>query len=258
MAIHGKRFGVPRAVFTDDRFTGNHPSINAEFNKALDLIRSLGGVVVDPADIPSAAHARTFLSEIEKPMLKVDLKVDLNRYLGSLRSVPTNVTTLKALIEYNYKHSELERTNPDGGQSLLVESQETNGHNPTYFTTLDKKFKLGREQGIDAALQAHCLDALILPSNGLTTSIAALAGYPVITVPLGFHPEEIDVTESSRSVFPMPGPHTIFPAPGVPFGISFLGTAYSEPSLIGFAYAYEQNTHARLKRRAYPAAIPTC
>ncbi|CAE7219337.1 unnamed protein product [Rhizoctonia solani] len=257
-AIQGKRFGVPRAVFTDDRFTGNHPSINAEFSKALDLIRSLGGIVVDPADIPSAAHARTFLSDIEMPMLKVDLKVDLNRYLRNLRFVPTNVTTLKALIEYNYEYSELERTNSDGGQSLLVESQETNGYSSAYFSTLDRKFKLGREQGIDAALQAYSLDALILPSNGLTTSLAALAGYPVITVPLGFHPEELNAAQGSRGVFPTPGPHTIFPAPGVPFGLSFLGTAYSEPNLIGFAYAYEQNTHTRLGRRAYPAAIPTC
>jgi amidase len=73
------------------------------------------------------------------------------------------------------------------------------------------------------------------------------AGYPIVTVPLGFYPND---TETKSA-----GPSTVWPAPGVPFGLSFMGTAWSEYELIGFAYAYEQKTKTRLQRRAYPAAI---
>ncbi|KAG8685163.1 hypothetical protein FRC09_014924 [Ceratobasidium sp. 395] len=77
-----------------------------------------------------------------------------------------------------------------------------------------------------------------------------MAGYPIVTVPLGFFPNDTKVTPGSA------GPNTVYPAPGAPFGLAFLGTAYSEPSLISFAYAYEQKTHTRIKRRAYAAAVP--
>jgi len=67
-------------------------------------------------------------------------------------------------------------------------------------------------------------------------------------VPLGFFPENVTIRPS--------GPDTVYPAPGIPFGLSFLGTAFSDFDLIGFGYAYEQATKTRLARKAYPAAIP--
>lgn len=114
------------------------------------------------------------------------------------------------------------------------------------------------------------LDALVLPAPGLTTVPAAIAGYPIVTgttnvkltvlatltfyfcsvsVPLGFYPENVTIG--------LAGPETVYPAPGVPIGLSFLGTAFSEFSLIGFAFAYEQKTQTRLARKAFLEAIPT-
>ncbi|KAG8697196.1 hypothetical protein FRC08_006679 [Ceratobasidium sp. 394] len=246
-AIKGKRFGVPRAVFTNDSLTGNHPSINIEFDKALDVIRSLGGVIVDPADIPSAPKIGF---ESEMLVFKVDFKVDLSRYLGTLKHVPTNVTGLAGIIAFNNAHENLEKPKGYEAQSMLIESELTSGYNSTYYSALYSNCAAGREQGIDAALKTHDLDALLLPSNGFTSSVAAVAGYPIVTVPLGFHPDDTEVTRRDS------GRHTVFPAPGIPFGLAFMGTAYSEPSLIGFAYAYEQHTHTRLERLAYPQAIP--
>ena len=78
---------------------------------------------------------------------------------------------------------------------------------------------------------------------------SAIAGYPIVTVPLGFYPDNVTIGSA--------GPLTVYPAPGVPFGLSFLGTAFSEFDLISFAFAYEQKTHTRLQRKAFPAAIPT-
>jgi len=93
----------------------------------------------------------------------------------------------------------------------------------------------------------------------------AIAGYPIVTgerffprqvpvdahispVPLDFYPNNVKIGSA--------GPVTVYPAPGVPFGLSFLGTAFSEFDLIGFAYAYEQKTKTRLARKAMPNAIP--
>ncbi|KAG8733469.1 hypothetical protein FRC11_006017 [Ceratobasidium sp. 423] len=244
-SVKGKRFGVPRAVFTDNAITGNHPSINVEFNKSLDIIRSMGGIVIDPADLPSA---NDILKSPEMSVLKADLKIDLNRYLKGLKSIPTGSGTLKKIIEFNDVYKNLEQPEGYEGQTIFIAAEATSGYNSTYYDWLREDYELGRQRGIDGALQAHNLDALLLPTNGITPSPAALAGYPIVTVPLGFHPND--------TVVRYYGPNTVFPAPGVPFGLSFFGTAYSEPSLIGFAYAYEQRTHTRLKRRAYEEAIP--
>ncbi|KAH7334049.1 amidase signature enzyme [Rhizoctonia solani] len=244
-AVRGKRFGVPRAVFTDDSMTDNHPSINVEFNKSLDIIRSMGGIVVDPADLPGAHELP---DSQEMTVLQVDLKIDLNKYLKSLKFIPTGTDTLGKIIEFNDAYKDLEQPKGYEGQTIFIESEATSGYNPEYYDALRENYELGRQRGIDGALKAHKLDALLLPTNGHASSPAALAGYPIITVPLGFHPND--------TVVGWVGPNTVFPAPGLPFGLSFLGTAYSEPSLIGFAYAYEQRTHTRLKRLAYEEAMP--
>jgi len=106
-------------------------------------------------------------------------------------------------------------------------------------------YAIGRG-GIDGTLKKYELDALVMPSEHVST-LPAIAGYPIITVPLGFLPAEtpLDEAKPTRSK----GPH-------MPFGVSFFGTAYSEFQLIQYAYAYEQATHARLKQKAYPEAIP--
>ncbi|KAH7334050.1 amidase signature enzyme [Rhizoctonia solani] len=248
-AIKGKRFGVPRGKFTNDAETGNNPAINAEFNKALDVIRSLGGIVVDPVELPVADSLNT-LSDNSALVLATGFKVVINNYLKSLKSIPTKVTSLAKLIVYNDEHKDLEQPAGYEGQDVFLASESTSGYNSAYYNALRTNFALTREQGIDAALKSNKLDALVLPTDGLIITPVAIAGYPMISVPLGFHPD-------NTTAVPTNSGKTVYPAPGVPFGLSFIGTAYSEPSLIGFAYAYEQRSQNRLKRRAYTKAIPT-
>ncbi|EMD38861.1 hypothetical protein CERSUDRAFT_112583 [Gelatoporia subvermispora B] len=245
-ALKGKRIGVPRAVFLNDTITGNDPSIGQAFEEALNTIRSLGATVVDPADIPSAEQILT--SNAENLVLDVDFKIQLNAYYAALLANPSGVRTLAELIQFNNDNPALEEPPRFEDQSTLIEAQSTNGMNSTYFQALAMDKELGATNGIDAALQQNNLDALILPAAGLTTVPAAIAGYPIITVPLGFYPDNVTVG--------LAGPETIYPAPGVPFGLSFLGTAFSEFDLIGFAFAYEQKTQTRLARRAFAEAIP--
>ncbi|KAI0077607.1 amidase signature enzyme [Panus rudis PR-1116 ss-1] len=245
-ALKGKRIGVPRKVFLNDSITGNDPFVNVEFEKALDTIRSLGATVVDPADLPSAEEIA--VSDNETIVLDVDFKIQLDQYYQNLKSNPSGVRSLADLIKFNDDHPDLEEPPRFEDQSELIESEATNGMNSTYFAALAFDKDLGATRGIDAALKAHNLDALVLPAQGFTTVPAAIAGYPIITVPLSFYPNNVTIQ--------LAGPETVYPAPGVPFGLSFLGTAFSEFELVGLAFAYEQKTKTRLARKAFEEAIP--
>lgn len=226
---------------------GTDPSVLAAFEEALNVIRSLGATIVDPANLPSADEI--VRSNNETIVLDTDFKVELNNYFANLEEVPTGVRTLADLIAFDDAHPDEEEPTGFEDQSELIESEATTGFNATYLAALAADHDLGRTRGIDAALKEFDLDALVLPATGLVTVPAAIAGYPIVTVPLGFYPDNT-TTQSA-------GPETVYPAPGVPFGLSFFSTAFSEFELVGLAFAYEQATHTRLERKAYAAAIPT-
>ncbi|KAF8963514.1 amidase signature enzyme [Flammula alnicola] len=245
-ALKGKRIGVPRRVFLNDSISGNDPFVNVVFEQALETIKSLGATVVDPADLPSADEIAN--SNNETIVLDIDFKIQLNAYYAALLENPSGVRSLAELIAFDDANPTLEEPTGFKDQSILIESEATTGRNSTFFDSLAFDKELGATRGIDAALNAHNLDALVLPAPGFTTVPAAIAGYPIITVPLGFYPDNQTISSA--------GPLTVYPAPGVPIGLSFLGTAFSEFELIGFGFAYEQKTQTRLARKAIPAAIP--
>ncbi|KAF8653648.1 hypothetical protein AX16_003800 [Volvariella volvacea WC 439] len=245
-ALKGKRIGVPRHVFLNDSITKNDPSVGVTFEKALKTIKDLGATIVDPADMPSADEM--LVSKNESLVMHVEFKVQLNEWYASLLDNPSGVRSLADLIEFNNNNEALERPEGFRDQSILIEAELTKGFNSTYFEALAFDKELGQTRGIDAALKAHNLDALVLPAPGFAPGPAAIAGYPIVIVPLGFYPDDVPIRPA--------GPQTVYPAPGVPFGLCFLGTAWSEFDLISFAYAYEQKTRTRLARKAYPAAIP--
>ncbi|KZT56008.1 amidase signature enzyme [Calocera cornea HHB12733] len=243
-ALQGARIGVPRLVFDQDNYTGNDPYVNVVFNEAIETLKGLGATIVDPADLPSALEIT--MSNNETIVLDTDFKIDLNRYLANLVEVPTGVRTLADLILFNEQNAGLELPTNYSDQSIFIEAEATTGFNSSYYTALYDDYALGRTNGIDAALKEYNLDALIMPSPGYTTVPAAIAGYPIITVPLGFYPPNVTIQSA--------GPVTVYPAPGVPFGLAFLGTQFSEYKLVGYAYAYEQQTMTRLQGKPY--AVP--
>ncbi|KAJ7861718.1 amidase signature enzyme [Mycena olivaceomarginata] len=245
-ALKGKRIGVPRRVFLNDSITGNDPSIGVAFEEALRTIKGLGATVVDPADLPSADEFVT--SNNETIVLDVDFKVQLNQYLKALVKNPSGVRSLADLIKFDDANPTLEEPAGFEDQSELIRSEATNGFDAEYFAALAADHDLGSTRGIDFVLKKFNLDAIVLPAPGFTTSPAAVVGYPIVTVPLGFFPDNVTIGSA--------GPETVYPAPGVPFGLSFLGTAFSDFELIGFGYAYEQKTQTRLSRKAFSAAIP--
>ncbi|MBE3556858.1 MAG: amidase [Firmicutes bacterium] len=223
--LRGARIGVARAGFW-----GYSEKTDAIAEDALRIMRSLGAEIIDPADLPSAASYRTDSSEMT--VLLYEFKADLNAYLASRPGVA--VHSLAELIQWNREHATLEM--PFFGQDLF-ERAEVMGplHDPAYLQALQQSRRLGAQEGIDVVLQRHQLDALVAPTGGPAWMIdpingdavtgsssgpAARAGYPIVTVPAGM-------------------------AQGLPVNISFMGTAWSEPTLIRLAYAFEQATQAR-------------
>ncbi|KAG6380231.1 amidase signature domain-containing protein [Boletus reticuloceps] len=227
-ALKGKRLGVPRRLIEDDN------PVQGEFDKALDVLRSL--------ELKVSKH--------ESLVLTVEFKVGVNKYIEGLRKRPQNINSLADLIRFNNEHKDKELPEPYWTDQSQFYNSEASKEDEKYYEAVKKGYQLGRTDGIDATLKKFALDAIVLPSDDSYASKAAgIAGYPLVSVPLGFLP---DATESK------PNPPTPLhdKAPGMPFGLCFMGTAYSEYQLIGFAYAFEQATHVRLARKAFADAIP--
>jgi amidase len=233
-SLRGARIGVPREVYC-----GYSTHVDRVINAAVEQMRALGADIIDPADIPTAKQMET--SEAEMTVLCYEFKADLNRYLADLASSP--VRTLAEIIAFNQAHAE--QMMPYFGQELLIKSEATTGLDDlAYLAALEATRRLSRQEGIDAVMERYKLDALVLPSavpawcidlvNGdsalgsSSSQPAALAGYPAISVPAG-------------------------EARGLPIGITFVGSAFSEPTLIKLAYAYEYHTQARRP----PQFLPT-
>jgi amidase len=234
--LRGARIGVPRAGVSDSV----PPHVSAVFDAALAAMRSAGATIVDPADIPTIEQINSGADEFT--VLIYEFKRDLNAYLASRTGVP--VHSLADAIAFNRAHAEEELK--WFGQELF-ELAESDPFSPgDYRTALANERRLGGAQGIDAALKAANLDALVMPTGGPawtndlvngdhfifgTSTAAAMAGYPIVTVPMG-------------DVF------------GLPVGISLVGTAFSEPRLITLASGFEAFTHAR-RRPRFLRTLPT-
>jgi amidase len=221
--LRGARIGVVRRTF------GFSEDVDKVMEEALATMKKQGAVLVDPAPIESAGK----FGESEFTIFLYELKADLNAYLAKL-GPNAPVKTLKDIIDFNEKNSAKEM--PYFGQDTFLKSDEKGPlTTQEYIDAVAKARDLARKEGIDATMDKNNLDALIGPTGGpawLTdhingdsfgggsSSTAAVAGYPNITVPAGF-------------------------VHGLPVGISFFGRAWSEPVLLRVAYAFEQATKAR-------------
>jgi amidase len=230
--LRGTRIGVARA-----KFFGYSDATDRLAEAALGVLRREGAVLVDPADIPNAGS----YDAAELQVLLYELKADLNRYLAALGPTAP-VHTLAEVIAFNER--EHAREMPFFGQELFVQA-EAKGPltSSAYRKALATCRRLARASGLDAVLARHRLDAIVAPTGnpawptdlvngdhftGSSSSPAAVAGYPSVSVPMGY-------------------------AWGLPVNLSFFGAAWSEPTLIRLAYAFEQIT----MHRKPPKFLPT-
>ena len=221
--LKGVRIGVARnMVGTDKR-------IVAIFDACLDVMKQLGAVIVDPANLPNFDK----FSKTEIEVLHYEFKADLNKYLAGSNA---RLKTMAEIIQFNEENKA--RVMPYFGQEHMLAAQEKGGlRDKKYREALAKNRLLTRRNGIDAAMKKYKLDAMVVPSGGPawmidlangdainwdmeSTSPPAVAGYPHITVPAGY-------------------------VLGLPVGISFFAKAWQEPILIKLAYAFEQAAKAR-------------
>ena len=227
--LRGARIGIAH-----ERYMGYSQSTDALLMAAADVMRQLGATVIHPTDIATAGK----FDDSEFDVLLYEFKADLNEYLAGL-GAGAPVKSLADVIAFNDRNAGREM--PYFAQEIMLRAQKKGPlTDPTYRKALAKNRRLAAVQGIDATMAKHRLDAIVAPTQGPPalidlvngdpsgggsfTSPAAVAGYPHVTVPMGY-------------VF------------GLPVGISFVGRAWSEPTLLRLAYAYEQATkHRRAPR----------
>ena len=262
--LKGARIGIPRAFFYDrvtppgettPRGGLNEPQATAMAD-AIAILRKEGAIIVDPVVIPSVADPNEADNYLRFPIcagapqgkgnddkctivLKYGMKRDFNAWLRSLgASAP--VKTLTELRNFNLAVPT--RGAIKYGQSRLDISDEIDleADKARYDADRAKDIALGGARGIDAALKEHQLDALLFP-GAAGADIAARPGYPTVMVPFGL----------IAHVQTPPFPEAFRPNP-TPFGVSFAGTACSEPRLLELGYSFEQAS----KRRVPPPATP--
>lgn len=224
--LEGARIGVARTM------AGTDPRVLKIFEVCLDMMKQMGAIVVDPVEVPNFNK----LDKTELEVLHFEFKADLNKYLALL-GPKARVRTLEDVIKFNEEAKA--QVMPYFGQEHMTTAQEKGPlTSKPYREALAKNHRRTRREGIDIPLRKHRLDAIVVPSGGpawmidlvngdannwdmISTSPAAVAGYPHITVPAGY----------------------IF---GLPVGISFFTKAWQEPTLIKLAYAFEQATKIRV------------
>jgi amidase len=229
--LSGARIGVARNYFDF------HDGVEAIMSSALEAMKRAGATLIDTEGLSSLRVA----GSAETTVLQYELKADMAAYLARL-GPNAPVKTLKDIIEFNDRHRQAEM--PYFGQDVFLSAEEKGPLTEyEYQEALARCRRLSRTEGIDAVMDKHRLDALVAPTMGPacmtdlvngdhwvggSSSPAAIAGYPSITVPAG-------------DVF------------GLPVGLSFFGRAWSEPTLLRIAYAFEQLTTFRKP----PQFLPT-
>jgi amidase len=263
-ALAGARIGVPRAFFVEptmppgskEKRGGLSPSQKAVFEEALGVLRAQGAVLVDPADVPSVVATEVADNFISWPVcsgydnakgkdadcsivFKYGMKRDFNAWLGGL-GPKAPVKTLTELRLWNVAHQKMGAIKY--GQALLDISDEMDVAADAARYRLDraKDLRLSAEQGLDAVIARHRLDAVVF-LGGTGAGIAAKPGYPTVIVPAGFVANAPETAPTPGVAFPEG-----FEARPSPAGLSFTGLACSEPRLLGLAYAFEQATHRRV------------
>jgi len=229
--LRGSRLGIARKFFE------NNAPMDAFLNGCIDALKKAGAEVIDPADL--ATHGQ--LDAPEQQVLLYEFKDGINRYLTRLPS-GSPARTLQELIAFNEKNRDREM--PFFGQELFMQAQAKGPlTDPAYLKARADCVRLSRQDGVDALLAKYKLDAIVTLTSGPAclidhidgdtdtggcTTPAAVAGYPHITVPAGLYR-------------------------GLPVGLSFFSTAWSEPTLIKLAYAWEQQMNARRKPTFAPS-----
>jgi amidase len=255
-ALKGMRIGIPRAGIYDARefpgrarpFAGLKADELASMEAAIAAIKAAGAEVVDPADLPSMTAADpvnnlTSHNICEMPftgkasedlcsqVLRYGMKRDFNLWLASLGDTAP-LKTLTALREWNLAHRDQGAMRYGQGRLAFADSADLEKDKARYERNRQEDLKLTRDEGLDAAMTTHTLDALLFPGSS-GANYATKAGYPIVVVPFGMVMNYADDAKGSQDKTR-------------PFGVSFVGAHCADPKVVGIAYAFEQATKRRV------------
>jgi amidase len=289
--LKGARIGIPRASFYDPLPAasggrgrgGLNPSQSQVMVEAIAVLKAQGAVVIDPVEIPSMVAADpkdNFSSTSGSSVLHYGMKRDFNKWLASLGPVAP-VKSLTELREWNTAHEKMGTIKYGQGQLDASDKIDLEKDKGKYEEDRARDILLGGTNGIDAAMKANNLDALVFPGPG-SAGIAAKPGYPTVLVPFGMIPNTGGFGGGGRgggagrggrgdaapgaaatatpppagaapaagaATTPAPPPEPLppgFDAKPQPFGVGFTGMACSEPTLLRLAYGFEQATKKRV------------
>jgi amidase len=250
--LRGARIGIPRTGFYNNRT----PEQLAVAEEAIGVLRAQGATIVDPAEIPTALTGELQawgvcaslaqgkgLDASCSVVLKYGFKRDFNAYVATLgRRAP--VGSLAELIAFNDANAGRNAIKYGQQRLLISEEMDLVADAPRLAADRARDLDINQVRGIDAAIDANRLDALLFPGP-TGAGIAARPGYPSVIVPAGFIP-------NLPAAGQPPYPGTFQPEPQ-PWGVMFTGKACTEDRLIELAYAYEQAS----QKRVPPVATPS-
>jgi amidase len=207
-ALQGARIGIERRLFEPPLFAP--PPDLGVIEEAIVAMRDAGATIIDPVDTGDPFG----WFDAEFTVLLFEFKHDIEEYLQGLRH--TSMRTLGDLIQFNIDHCNREMKY--FGQEIFELAEATGGNlsDPVYLDARQTALRLARDEGIDRVMRKHNLDAVLSPSYGAGASAPAVAGYPVISVPVGFDKD------------------------GKPAGVWLYAGFLQEPQLLAIAYAIEQ------------------
>ncbi|KAK7518948.1 amidase [Phyllosticta citriasiana] len=236
-ALSEARIGVPTNVIEFYNSDGSFDTEVAAFKESLAVLAAAGATVVPDANY--TAFSEFVQSQNETLVLGTDFVANLPTYLSRLTQNPAKVSNLAEVRAFTQSDPREDYPDRDTGiWDAALNSSTPANTSPEVWAAYTANQFLGGAGGLLGALDAHDLDAVVLPTS-FSPGISAIIGAPVVTVPLGFYPADASVEsqEGARGL--------VDTAPGVPFGLSFAGRRWSEDALVGFAYAFEQRTRAR-------------
>ncbi|MGE0864575.1 MAG: amidase family protein [Vicinamibacterales bacterium] len=255
-ALKGMRIGIPRAGFYSAHtfpgrarpFPGLKPDESQAMADAIAALTAAGAAVVDPADLPSmiatepaknlTAHNICQLAtdgtapdDLCSNVLRYGMKRDFNLWLASLgASAP--VQTLTELRQWNAAHQLHGAIRYGQGRLDTADAVDLEKDKARYSRNREEDLRLTRQEGLDAVMSAHKLDALMFPESG-GANYATKAGYPIVVVPFGMVINYADGAKGAQDRVR-------------PYGVSFVGGHCEDSKVVGIAYAFEQVTRKRV------------
>ena len=203
-SLKGKRIGIPRNVITAE--TGDAPVL-ASFTRAIQIIKAAGATVIDNTNITADAEEEYLNGNASTIVLYAGFVSDLPElYLSQLATNPNNVTNLQQVRAFT--HAFKQEDWPDRDTATWDESLALgfNGSSSQWVAAHNRNIQIAGPEGILGVMQNHSLDALILPTD-FSPDLPARIGTPVVTVPMGFYPENTTVVYNRRNTLVENGPN---------------------------------------------------